>query len=159
MSACQDNLNSLRLLLHRIQKFAFSVKTIRLHDNDTITTISFSDLSTLETFFGSYRFLSFSYRCKMKMQRKVCGFDENDMKTYSCRRGLRVLMNPCIMRWLRGCVFQNFVFSRLHKKMERIENDKNQRKSIVCVTRSFASFLVVASFSKVIILIENDHRF
>ena len=24
----------------------------------------------------------------MKTQRKVCGFDENDMKTYSCRRGL-----------------------------------------------------------------------
>ena len=22
------------------------------------------------------------------MQRKVCGFDENDMKTYSCRRAL-----------------------------------------------------------------------
>ena len=22
------------------------------------------------------------------MQRKVCSFDENDMKTYSCRRGL-----------------------------------------------------------------------
>ena len=25
----------------------------------------------------------------MKTQRKVCGFDENDMKTYSCGRGLR----------------------------------------------------------------------
>ena len=23
------------------------------------------------------------------MQRKICGFDKNDMKTYSCRRGLR----------------------------------------------------------------------
>ena len=26
---------------------------------------------------------------KVKTQRKVWGFDENDMKTYSCRRGLR----------------------------------------------------------------------
>ena len=25
----------------------------------------------------------------MKTQRKVCGFDENDMKAYSCRRGLK----------------------------------------------------------------------
>ena len=40
---------------------------------------------------NDYRFLSFSWRCKMKMQRKVWGFNENDMKTYSCRRGLRLL--------------------------------------------------------------------
>ena len=26
-------------------------------------------------------------KCKVKTQRKVCGFDENDMKTYSCRQG------------------------------------------------------------------------
>ena len=51
--AFQDNLNNLWLLLHRYQKFAFSVKTIRLHDNDII---AFSDLSTLETVFISYRF-------------------------------------------------------------------------------------------------------
>ena len=53
---CQDNLNNLWLLLHRFQKFAFSVKTIRLHDNDIIITISFSNFFTLETIFKSYRF-------------------------------------------------------------------------------------------------------
>ena len=62
------------------QTFAFSVKMIRLHDNDIILTTSFSDLYTLET----VCFLLFSSRCKVKTQRKVCGFDENDMKTYSC---------------------------------------------------------------------------
>ena len=77
--ACQDNLNNLWLLLHRFQKFAFSVKTIRLHDNDVIITISYdndiiitislSNLSTLETVFKSYSFQSFSCRCK------VCWFD------------------------------------------------------------------------------------
>ena len=36
--ACQDNLNNLWQLLHRFQKFAFSVKPICLHDNDTIKT-------------------------------------------------------------------------------------------------------------------------
>ena len=50
--ACQDNLNNLWLLLHPFRKFAFSVKTIRLHDND-IT--AFSNLSTLETVFKCYR--------------------------------------------------------------------------------------------------------
>ena len=54
--ACQDNFNDLWLLLHRFQKFAFSVKTIRLYDNDIIITISFSNFSTLETVFKSYRF-------------------------------------------------------------------------------------------------------
>ena len=44
---CQDKLNNLWLLLHGFQKFAFSVKTIRLHDNDIIITISFSNLSPL----------------------------------------------------------------------------------------------------------------
>ena len=32
--------------MHRFQKFAFSVETIRLHDNDIIV---FSNLSTFET--------------------------------------------------------------------------------------------------------------
>ena len=54
--ACQDNLNNLWLLLHRVQRFAFSVKTIRLHDNDIIIRISFSNLSTLESVFKSYHF-------------------------------------------------------------------------------------------------------
>ena len=64
--ACQGNLNNLWLLLHHfqnlwlllhhIQNFAFSVKTIRLQDNDIIIRISFSNLSTLETVFKSYRF-------------------------------------------------------------------------------------------------------
>ena len=54
--ACQDNLNNLWLLLHRFQKLAFSVKTIRLHNNDIIIAISFSNLSTLETVSKSYRF-------------------------------------------------------------------------------------------------------
>ena len=34
--ACQDNLNNLWLLLHRFQKFAVSMKTTPLHDNDTL---------------------------------------------------------------------------------------------------------------------------
>ena len=33
-----------------------------------------------------------TYRCKVKTQRKVCGFDENDMKTYSCRQGLHGML-------------------------------------------------------------------
>ena len=37
-------------------KLAFSVKTIRLHDNDIIITILFSNLSTLETVLKIYRF-------------------------------------------------------------------------------------------------------
>ena len=49
------NLNNLWLLLHRFQKFGFSVKMIHLHDNDIIFTISFSKLSTLESVFNSYR--------------------------------------------------------------------------------------------------------
>ena len=39
--ACEDNLNSLCLLLHRFQMFAFAVQTMRLNDNDAIITISF----------------------------------------------------------------------------------------------------------------------
>ena len=93
--ACRDNLNNLWLLLHRFQKLAFSVKTIRLHDNDIIISISFSNLFTLETIFKSYRFqlkrssflIVFMKMQTVKTQRKVCCFDENDMKTYSCRRG------------------------------------------------------------------------
>ena len=54
--ACQGNLNNLSSLLYRFQKFAFSVKTIRLHDNDIIRTISFSNVSTLEIVMNSYRF-------------------------------------------------------------------------------------------------------
>ena len=46
-------------------------------------------LLSLETVFKSYCFQSFLCRCKVKMQRKVCGFDKNDMKTYQCRRGLK----------------------------------------------------------------------
>ena len=38
------------------QKFAFSVKTIRLHDNDIVITISFSNLFFLETVFKSNHF-------------------------------------------------------------------------------------------------------
>ena len=33
---------------------------------------------------NDHSFWSFSCRCKVKTQRQVCGFDENDMKTYSC---------------------------------------------------------------------------
>ena len=43
-------------------------------------------LFSLESIFKSDRFQSFSCRCKVKTQRKVFGFNENDMK--SCRRGL-----------------------------------------------------------------------
>ena len=32
-------------------------------------------------------------RCKVKTQRKVCGFDENDMKTYSYRPVLKYATN------------------------------------------------------------------
>ena len=49
----QDNL---WLLLHRFEKFAFSVKTIRLHDTDVIITLSFPNLSTLKIVFKSYQF-------------------------------------------------------------------------------------------------------
>ena len=72
-------------------------------ENDTIfnenTTIVFTSTHrlrivfisfSLETVFKSYRFQSFSCRYKVEMQKKVCGFDENDMKTYSCRQGLTV---------------------------------------------------------------------
>ena len=79
------------------------------YDNDTKTmyrcntmvalslkTISFSIktyscrlglLFSLETVFKSYRFQSLV----VKTQRKVCGFDENDMKTHSCKRGLNLI--------------------------------------------------------------------
>ena len=97
MFACQDNLNNLWLLLYRFQKFAVSVKTICLHDNDIIITISFSNLFTLKTVSkvivfseSDHRFWSSSCRSKVKTQRKACGFNENDMKTYSCRRGLKI---------------------------------------------------------------------
>ena len=81
------------LLLHRFQKFAFSVKTISLQDNDIIITISFSNLSIFRPFSkvivfreNDHGFFLFSCRCKAKTQRKVCGFDENDIKTYSCTK-------------------------------------------------------------------------
>ena len=84
---CQGNLNNFWLLLHRFQKVAFSVKTIHLHDNDIIITISFSNLSTLETFFLK------SYRFRWKRSSFLiifgCGFDKNNMKAYSCGRDLR----------------------------------------------------------------------
>ena len=41
---CQNNLNNLWLLLNRVQKFALSLETIRLRDNDIIITISFSNI-------------------------------------------------------------------------------------------------------------------
>ena len=46
---------------------------------------------SLETVFKSHRFQSFSCRCKVKMQRKAFFSDENDLKTYSCRQGLKIL--------------------------------------------------------------------
>ena len=51
--AYQDDFNNLWLLLHCFQKFAFSVKTIHLHDIDII---AFSNLSTLKTVFKSLHF-------------------------------------------------------------------------------------------------------
>ena len=36
--------------------------------------------------FQKLSFQSFSCRCKLKTQRKVCGSDENDIKTHSCKR-------------------------------------------------------------------------
>ena len=59
---CQDNLNNLWLLLQRFQKFAFSVKAIRLHDKDIIITLSFSNLSTWEIVFKSYLFSENDHR-------------------------------------------------------------------------------------------------
>ena len=55
-STSPKNKKSWWLLLDRFQKFAFSMKTIRLHGDDIIITISFPNLSTLETVFKSYRF-------------------------------------------------------------------------------------------------------
>ena len=46
-------------------------------------------LLSSETILKSYRFQAFSCRCKVKKQRKVCGFDNNDMKASSCWRGPR----------------------------------------------------------------------
>ena len=94
---CQDNLNNLWLLLYRFQKFAFPMKTIRPHDNDIMITISFSNLSTLETVFKSYRFQwqgssflivfdRFSVDARWKLKEKFAV----SMKTiYPCKRGLR----------------------------------------------------------------------
>ena len=55
-------------------------------------------------------------------------------------------------------VFVSLSFSVGHTKtMKRIENGKNQRKFIVCVSRYFEWFVVVvASFSKVCVFSEND---
>ena len=99
--ACLDNLNNLWLLLHGFQKFAFSVKTMFLHDIDTIKAISFSIFPLWRPFSkviviseNDDRFRSFSFRSKVKTKRKVCSFDENDMKTYSCRWGLSFI-RPC----------------------------------------------------------------
>ena len=86
---CQDNFNNLWLLLHRSQKFAFSVKTIRPHDNDIVKQYRFQVLPLWRPFSkvivfseNCHCFLSFSCICKVKTQRKVRDFDENDMKTY-----------------------------------------------------------------------------
>ena len=38
--ACQGNLNNLQSLLHRFQKFTFSVKTIHLYNKDIIMWVS-----------------------------------------------------------------------------------------------------------------------
>ena len=71
-------------------KFAFLGKTIRLHDKDIIKTISYSNLSKMETVFKIYSlqlkrspFLIVFVWIKEETQRKVCGLHENDMKTYS----------------------------------------------------------------------------
>ena len=68
-----------------------------------IITILLSNLPTLETVFTSYHFQviafdRFSVGCRVKTQRKVCSFDENEMKTYSCRRSLRISRVNCRLR-------------------------------------------------------------
>ena len=92
MFACQDNLNNLWLLLNCFQKFPFSVKAVRLHETISLRFQIFPlwrPFSKVIVFsVNDHRFWSFSCICKVKTQIKVCGFDENDMDTYSCRRGL-----------------------------------------------------------------------
>ena len=59
--ACQNNLNNLWLLLHRFQKFAFSMKTIRLHDNHIIVNVfsCVSKISLKISFHGQIRAIVF----------------------------------------------------------------------------------------------------
>ena len=105
----------------------FSLKTIRLHNSDIIATISFSSLSTLETVFKSHQFLSFSCICKVKTLRKVCGFDENDIKTYSCRQGVN---RPITVVLFHFDLFFHFCFQlddgavRVWRNYVGIEEDK-----------------------------------
>ena len=73
------------------------VKYQRTHQRVHIIFISFSyhfhiifTFFSLETVFKSYCFQLFSCRCKVKTERKVCGFDETDKKTFACRRGLKL---------------------------------------------------------------------
>ena len=71
--------------MHRFQKFAFSMKTIRLHDNDIIITIAFSNLSTFQKLSFSVKMIIVSvvfdrFRVDARWER-VYGFDESYMKT------------------------------------------------------------------------------
>ena len=61
-------------------------------------------LFSLEAVFKTYRFQSFSCKYNAKTQREVCGFDENDMKTYLCRRGPKTYSTPIRMNWNIKCI-------------------------------------------------------
>ena len=80
----------------RLHEYVFIENDIAFNENAMIVLQSTHRfrivfvLYSLETVFESYRFQSFSCRCKVKTQRQVSSFDENDMKMYSCSRGLRL---------------------------------------------------------------------
>ena len=66
---------------------SFSMKMQRLHCIYT----SFSYHFQIVLFGERFQNQSFSCRCKVKTQRKVCSFNGNDIKTYSCRRILKLI--------------------------------------------------------------------
>ena len=93
--ACEDNLNNFLVVVASFPKVSvFSENdpsTRRYHYNNIVFQIfplwrQFSKVIVFNK--NAHSFLSFPCRCKVKTQRKVCGFDENDMKTCSRRQGL-----------------------------------------------------------------------
>ena len=72
--------NTISSLLH---EYIFIENDIALNKDATIVF----HLHIVFILFFRGRFPSFSCRCKVETQRKVCGFDENDTKTYLCGWG------------------------------------------------------------------------
>ena len=95
----------LRSLRPRLHEYVFIENDIVFNENATILLhphivfISFLYCSFWRPF---SKVIVFS-RCKVKTQSKVCGFDGNDMKTYSCRRGLNLTYIKIFSKWLMFC--------------------------------------------------------